>query len=295
MNEYANAIKKIHKISFIPTMGALHKGHMSLLAKAYKENPCTKIIVSLFVNPTQFTEKKDFEKYPHTIDADIKKLVEFEKQEGLKIDAVFIPKGATFYSDTEYPSLRAYTIEKQDIVLPKIFFEAEGKSRPGHFEGVFQVLFRLFHIIRPDFAIFGQKDFQQVLLVQYLQKQYFQFLQIITGDIFREPSGLAMSSRNMRLSKNEKERASVIYKALRNAKLFIEKEYETKNYISVETILSLVKNILLSESFIEKIHSIEIRKRMDFYECDRIEKNKKYVLLVSVQYAGIHLIDNILL
>lgn len=278
MYKHSICLKKTHKISFIPTMGALHNGHLSLIEKAYYNNKNSKIIVSIFANPSQFTNFEDFAKYPDTIDSDIKKLKEFEISKNIQIDCVFIPeKNNDFYSNKKYPQLQKFNINKSEIILPQFFSESEGKTRKGHFEGVFQVLFRLFYIISPDYSVFGQKDFQQTLLVQYLQKQYFPHLEIIIADICREKSGLAMSSRNKRLSAENKNKAKILYQALQTKK--------------IETI----RTILESEKLIEKIHYIEIRNTTTFELMDKKVMNEVSVILLSVQFAGIHLIDNILI
>ena len=293
MHDTMLQVKKMHEIAFIPTMGAFHKGHMSLITKAFLKNPHSKIVVSLFVNPCQFTSAEDFEKYPNSKEDDIKKLLDFEKRENIKIDYLFVPENNnSFYSDIHYPKLSEYNIKTENIILPKLFSELEGDTRTGHFEGVFQVLFRLFHIIMPSYAIFGQKDFQQTLLVKHLQKTYFHDVEIIIADIFREPSGLAMSSRNERLSTNARHTAKVIYESLQSAELFISKN--TKNIIRTIDIIHIIKKTLSCEKLIEKIHYIDVRDIVNFTHVNILEKNKKHVILISVQYAGIHLIDNII-
>ncbi len=286
MHDKVLELKTGNKISFIPTMGALHLGHLSLIKKAFEENTNAKIIVSIFANPTQFTNKEDFEKYPDTQKEDIKKLKEFIKEEKIKISYLFIPqKNNDFYNNKKYPNLSQYNINTEDIVLSSIFFESEGKTRKGHFEGVFQVLFRLFNIIKPDYAVFGQKDFQQTLLVKYLQKKYFKHITIIIADIYREKSGLAMSSRNQRLSIENKNKAKIIYKALQIGK-------NTQTNISLD-IRKKIEQILLSEKLVEKINYIEIRKFENFELIDFLEKETRYIILVSLQFSGLHLIDNI--
>jgi len=293
MHDTMFVIKKMKNIAFIPTMGAFHSGHMSLIKKASLHNSSAIIVVSLFANPRQFTNVEDFEKYPNSIESDIKKLLDFEKTENIKINYLFVPeKNNSFYSDKKYPKLAKYNIDISNIVLPNLFSELEGDARTGHFEGVFQVLFRLFYIISPHYVVFGQKDFQQTVLVKYLKKKYFPNIEIIIADILREPSGLAMSSRNERLSTDEKNKAKIIYEGLIFAQLFISRNIE--KIINSTDVINIIKKIFFSEKLIEQIYYIEIRNGIDLTPVNIFEKNQKYIILVSVQFAGIHLIDNII-
>lgn len=178
-------------------MGALHQGHMSLIKKA-KES-CDLVVCSIFVNPTQFNNSVDLEKYPRTIDADLKLL------QSNNCDAVFFPS-----VDEVYPT---------DLVTPRVDISEmekvmEGTFRPGHFAGVVQVVYRLFDIVRPNKAFFGLKDFQQVAVIRTMQKQLNLPVEIVACETLREPSGLAMSSRNMRLTELQKVEALHIYKTL---------------------------------------------------------------------------------
>lgn len=289
MHEYVQNIKKHkQKISFIPTMGALHAGHVSLIETAYAKNKESIIIVSIFVNPTQFTEKQDFEKYPQNIEKDKKKLEHLKIEKNIEVDCIFAP--TDFYNDIEYQEFQQYTLKKSEIILPKIFFELEGKTRVGHFEGVYQVLFRFFSILQPNYAVFGRKDFQQTLLVQYLQKQFFPTLQIFIADVFREKSGLAMSSRNARLSLHEREKAKIIYEAMYAGMEKYKKLSENNTPVSVREITDEIIEILSVEKLVENVHYVEIRTRETFEKCT-VLKNEKYVILVSVHFSGIHLID----
>jgi len=282
------------KLVFIPTMGALHDGHISLIQEANalqkKENIKTKIIVSIFVNPTQFQfseisgKSDDYENYPNTLDSDIKKL------EIAGVDAVFIPEISEIY-----PCRGVCNTPLLNMNLPLVFSELEGKTRKGHFEGVFQVVKRLFELVKPDYAIFGQKDFQQVMLIQYLQKKYFPNLKIIIAPLFREKSGLAYSSRNMRFSSEEKTRAVVLFQALSKMKeKFLENNNETP--LKTSDLIKIGKNILEKEKLVKKIHYISVRDSKTFSEISE----KKYpqkgdIILLSVEFSGIHLIDNMIL
>lgn len=202
-------LKSVHKtIGFIPTMGALHEGHISLVKQSKKENNVT--IVSIFVNPTQFNNKADLEKYPRDEEKDIEML------SSVGADIIFIPSVEEIYPE---PDTRIFDFGELDKVM-------EGQFRPGHFNGVAQVVSRLFSIVQPDRAYFGEKDFQQLAVVRSLVKQCKIPVLIVGMPILRENSGLAMSSRNQRLSSDEFQKASVIYRTL----------LESKDVASVETI-----------------------------------------------------------
>lgn len=188
------------KIGFVPTMGALHAGHLSLVGNSVKENDTT--VVSIFVNPTQFNDKADLEKYPRTLDADCELL---NKN---KVDIVFAPSVEEIYPE---PDTRIFDFGRIDKVM-------EGAHRPGHFNGVAQVVSRLFDIVEPDSAYFGEKDFQQIAVIKDMVRQLSTPLKIVTVPIVREDSGLALSSRNQRLSAEQKQRATNIYKTLVESK-----------------------------------------------------------------------------
>ncbi|NJD21928.1 MAG: pantoate--beta-alanine ligase [Melioribacter sp.] len=177
---------KNKKIGFVPTMGALHEGHLSLIRRSNVENGIS--VVSIFVNPTQFNDPSDLEKYPRTFESDVKLLRD------LNVDYLFYPDYSEIYADHF-----KYKIIESD--LSQILC---GKFRPGHFEGVLTVVMKLLNIIRPDKAYFGEKDYQQYLLIDEMCKAFFLNVAIILCPIVREADGLALSSRNMLLSSNEK-------------------------------------------------------------------------------------------
>lgn len=191
-------------IGLVPTMGALHAGHASLVRRAVNENNVC--FVSVFVNPTQFNNKEDLAKYPRNIQRDAELL------ERIGADFIFAPTPEEMYSEEEMNSTFAFDFAGLDQVM-------EGKMRPGHFNGVVQVVSRLFYLVQPDKAYFGEKDFQQLAIIHYMVERSsmagtFGNLQIIDCPIVREESGLALSSRNERLSKQEKETALAISKTL---------------------------------------------------------------------------------
>jgi pantoate--beta-alanine ligase len=194
-------------IGFVPTMGALHEGHLELVKRALKE--CESVVVSIFVNPTQFNNATDLEKYPRTPEKDIELLSNLGD---LKI---FLPSVEEIYTSTD--SFPGVDISSLDSVL-------EGKFRPGHFEGVVHVVYNLFDIVQPDKAYFGLKDFQQVAVIRSMVKQLNLEVEIIPCPTRRQANGLAMSSRNLRLTDEEKDDALIIFQTL-NYIRSIKKEY----------------------------------------------------------------------
>jgi len=252
------------KIGFVPTMGALHGGHLSLIQKCVKENDMC--IVSIFVNPTQFLEGEDFEKYPKKIDAD-KKICSLAG-----VDGLFLPSVDEIYFQDEL-SLQA----------PKTKgFILEGYHRPTHFNGVLQVVLKLLNITKADNAYFGKKDAQQLYLIKKMVKELFLRVNIVECDIIREDSGLALSSRNSYLDKNEHESALLISKSLKNAiKLVAKGERDTKK------IKSQMQDILQNL----KVDYIEITDR-DFNLVKTVQPGNCRILVAA--YVGLtRLIDNV--
>jgi len=189
-------------IGFAPTMGALHEGHLELFRRADEDTDC--VVASIFVNPTQFNEASDLEKYPRLPEKDIPMLV----QEGVEV--LFMPSVEQMYPQ-DLPSLPDFDLGQLTTVM-------EGKHRPGHFEGVIQVMHRLLSLVQPDRLYMGQKDFQQFTIIQALIEKMGMATRLIPVPTVREDDGLAMSSRNLRLSAEERERASLIYRTLQWAK-----------------------------------------------------------------------------
>jgi pantoate--beta-alanine ligase len=190
------------KIAFVPTMGNLHAGHLSLVEKATEV--ADRVVVSVFVNPLQFNDSSDFDAYPRTLDADIQKL------DGYRVDALFVP------SEKElYPRGR----EQMTMVeVPALSTILEGHSRPGHFRGVATVVAKLFNCVQPQVAILGEKDFQQLLVIKQMVVDLNFPIEIIGMPTRREEDGLAMSSRNSRLSEEERQKAPALYRALRTTR-----------------------------------------------------------------------------
>lgn len=204
MKRYCAALRaKTKKIGFVPTMGALHEGHLSLVRRAKRD--CDAVVVSIFVNPAQFGPGEDLKKYPRTLSADLKLLSR------LKIDAVFYPSAASMYPE----GYRTY-------IYVKGFSEGMcGASRPGHFEGVATVVAKLFNIVGPDKAYFGKKDFQQQVTIKKMVSDLNMGIEIISLPTVRESDGLAMSSRNKYLSREERSKAAILSRSLKFAKQLI--------------------------------------------------------------------------
>ncbi len=187
-------------VGFVPTMGALHAGHISLFRRARQE--CDRVVVSIFVNPAQFNDPKDLEKYPRPLERDL----EFAAQ--ADVDAVFLPPSAEMYAD-------GYRFQLHESELTKILC---GASRPGHFSGVLTVVLKLLQIVHPNRAYFGEKDYQQYLLIRDMAKAFFLPCEIVSQPTVREADGLAMSSRNVRLTPDQRRKAPLLYQLLRSSK-----------------------------------------------------------------------------
>lgn len=183
-------------VGFVPTMGALHAGHFSLIERS--KNECDRTVVSIFVNPTQFNNPQDLEKYPRPIEQDLALL----KSAG--VGAVFLPRAEEMYAD-------AYRFELREKELSRVLC---GPTRPGHFEGVLTVVMKLFGIVSPSKAYFGEKDYQQLRLIKDMAAAFFLDTEVIACPTLREADGLAMSSRNLLLSAEHREKAALIYKLL---------------------------------------------------------------------------------
>ncbi|MFA7615347.1 MAG: pantoate--beta-alanine ligase [Moheibacter sp.] len=262
------AIRKTEKkIGFVPTMGALHQGHLSLVEHSEKENDFN--IVSIFVNPTQFNNSADLEKYPRTELADLKLLEE------IGCDAVFIPTVDEIYPNGSHS-------EKFDF--NGLEFQMEGKFRPGHFDGVGTVVKRLFGMIKPDNAYFGEKDFQQLRIIQQMVNSEKMNVRIVPVPIKREKDGLAMSSRNLRLTAEMRNEAPLIYKILKESKDYFKNHSvkETEKFAKKrfdQTALRLEYFEIADEETLESAHQ---------------NPDSKHLRAFVAAFAGdIRLIDNL--
>ncbi|WP_154414734.1 pantoate--beta-alanine ligase [Helicobacter pylori] len=206
LREYRKSLKE--SVGFVPTMGALHKGHQSLIERSLKENSHT--IVSVFVNPTQFGPNEDFNAYPRPLEKDLALC------EGLGVSAVFVPKISEMYPYEIEQRLKLYTPEFLSNSL-------EGAMREGHFDGVVQVVLRLFHLVNPTRAYFGKKDAQQLLIIQHLVQDLLLDIEITPCEIVRDDDNLALSSRNVYLDATQRKQALAIPKALESIKQAIDK------------------------------------------------------------------------
>lgn len=266
------AISAAHKhsdIGFVPTMGALHQGHLSLIKAA--KNKSDFVIVSLFVNPLQFNNPEDLEKYPRNLQQDI------EVVQDAGCNLLFAPSVEDIYP----PGLQNITLD-----ISHIDSKLEGKMRQGHFNGVVQVLHRLFSLIKPKAAFFGLKDFQQCLVVRELINTYFPTIALFLEPTVREPSGLAMSSRNLRLSQVGKNKAARIYRTLSFCKTL----FPSRTPQAIET----EGKALFNEHGIQ-VEYLAIAAMDDLDTPTHWEKNKKYIILAAVYIEGVRLIDNLIL
>ncbi len=256
-------------VGLVPTMGALHQGHLSLVKKATAENKS--VVVSIFVNPTQFNDPKDLKRYPRNLEADLNLLESF----GCNI--VFAPEVAEIYPE---PDTRIFDFGPLETVM-------EAKHRPGHFNGVAQVVSKLFDIVQPDKAYFGLKDFQQLAVIKNMVKQLNLPVEIVSCPIIREENGLAMSSRNELLTPEERENASVIFKTLTKAK----KLYGSKsvNELRVWIADEINNNPFLTVEYIEIVDDATLQ----LVESRSDEGTQ--IACTAVFCGKVRLIDNIVL
>lgn len=258
-------------IGFVPTMGALHDGHMQLIETCKQNNEIA--VCSIFINPVQFNDKKDYEKYPVTIDQDIMFL---EKNH---TDILFWPPVSEIYPDgleTDF----TYELGYLETIL-------EGFYRPGHFQGVCRVMHILLNIVQPDDLFMGQKDYQQCMVLRKLIQDNAIPTKLHIADTQREESGLAMSSRNMRLSNEGKQKATAIYTALNYIKNNI-------NSGDVERLKEPARQIIMDAGF-EKIDYVEICDAVSLEPAIKIDASKKYVALAAAFLDGVRLIDNMII
>ncbi|MCH9693957.1 MAG: pantoate--beta-alanine ligase [Gammaproteobacteria bacterium] len=255
-------------IALVPTMGNLHPGHISLveLAREHAE----RVVVSIFVNPTQFGDGEDFDDYPRTLERDKRRL------QKVGVDAIFVPD-----VDTMYP----FGLEDATTVsVPRLTENFCGASRPGHFDGVTSVVARLFGLVQPDAAVFGQKDYQQQLVIRHMSQDLNLPVQVITGETVREESGLAMSSRNQYLDDDEKQTAASLYEVLLSAGTELQsgkRDYERLESDSVERLTEL--GFTVDYFAIRRAQNLGIPDR----DCDEL------VVLTAAHLGDARLIDNI--
>ncbi len=270
------AVRKVKSdelsIGFVPTMGALHEGHISLVTRATAV--CDFIVVSIFINPTQFNNTEDLESYPRTLEKDLAKL------QALKIKnlLVFVPSASELYGNE---------IKSCEFNFEGLETKMEGKYRAGHFNGVGTVVKRLFELVKPNKAFFGEKDFQQLQIIRKMVKKEGLTVQIVGCPIHRENNGLARSSRNERLTHQTREKASFIYQTLQKVK----DKFGTE---SVKSISEWVKNEFEKNEFF-KLEYFEIADTETLESSENTNKNTPYRAFIAVYADDVRLIDNIAL
>ena len=277
INEVREEVKKWRKeglkVGLIPTMGALHEGHLSLIKKAKAE--CDKVVVSVFVNPIQFGPSEDFDKYPRTLEADTKLC------DGENVDIVFAPNATEMYGNNRLSN------DTLTYVCPPYFFVDKlcGKSRVGHFDGVCTVVMKLFNIVQPDCAFFGQKDAQQVIIIKKMVDDLNVPIEIVQCPIVREESGLALSSRNKYLSEQGKKDALVLSQILNNIKACY-----NRGITDIEALKETAYSYLTDKHDLEYL---EIYNKNTLEEDEKASKNS--IALIACRVEGVRLIDNIYL
>lgn len=256
-------------VGLVPTMGALHGGHVSLLQASKRENTIT--LCSIYVNPTQFNNPADLEKYPRTLDKDIQMLQEAE------CDAVFCPDNSTMYP-------AASQLKFDFGALDKIL---EGEFRPGHYSGVALVVSKLFNLVQPDRAYFGQKDFQQFRVISRLVEELKFDLSLVCAPIVREADGLAMSSRNMRLNAAERKRAVILYQSLK----------QTRDRLLQGESFSELRKTVASQFDLNnvKLEYLALADRESLTLLDNITDPSRAILLIAAHVGDVRLIDNLFL
>jgi len=270
LQSYLSEFKGSSKIGFVPTMGALHRGHLSLVERAKKENDL--VVASIFVNPTQFDRAEDLLKYPKTLESD-KQLLN-----SVGCDVIFAPSVQEMYP--EKIASQKFNFAGLDEVM-------EGKFRLGHFDGVGTVVKRLFDIVKPDNADFGEKDYQQLMIVKKMVETEKIPVNIVGCRISREPDGLAKSSRNKRLTEFQRLEAPLIYKSLQKAKAMFPNN-------DLEKIKIMVSDKFFGNEIL-KLEYFEIADATTLHPADKKTEDKKYRDFIAVSADTVRLIDNIAL
>ncbi len=254
-------------IGFVPTMGALHEGHLSLVEEARKQSDC--VVVSIFVNPTQFNNPDDLKTYPRDMEKDVKML------EKLSVELIFAPTVKEMYPEEDK---RQFDFGMLDKVM-------EGRFRPGHFNGVAQVVSKLFDFVKPDKAFFGEKDFQQLAIIRRLVKDLEMPVEVVGCPIVREPDGLAMSSRNLLLTPEMRKNAPVIAKTL----------FESVNFATGKTVKETVDMVVstINDSGKLEVEYFEIVDGNTLQEVDNWDDSDYIVGCIAVFAGKVRLIDNV--
>ena len=259
--------KQKKSIGFVPTLGAIHNGHLSLIKKSIKH--CSNTVISIFLNPTQFAPNEDLNSYPKTLDADLKLLKK------LNIDVLFLPDEHEMYC------------KASDVNIPDndLFNKLEGQSRPHFFYGVTTIVAKLFNVIKPTHAFFGEKDAQQLLIIQKMIKEMQYNVKLISCSTVRDQNGLALSSRNHYLNQTEQKQASIIYQGLMKIKFELDKGEKNSNKLKL-----LFKQKIFKISEI-KLDYISIANINTLEEIQNIN-NQKILISAAVYFNNVRLIDN---
>ncbi|MDC9721927.1 MAG: pantoate--beta-alanine ligase [Urechidicola sp.] len=268
LQEYISSFSADKTIGFVPTMGALHKGHLSLINSASLNNDF--VVVSIFVNPTQFNKAEDLKKYPRTLEADISLLNK------VKCDVVFAPTANEMYADK---------VESSSFNFDGLEHLMEGEFRAGHFDGVGTIVKKLFEIVNPTNAYFGEKDFQQLQIIKKMVAKNKLDVNVIGCKIFREDDGLAMSSRNTLLTSEQRKAAPLIYKTLKQ----VREKFETD---CIEDCINWVKNEFKKQPILE-LEYFQIADEETLKQAPNNNSKKNYRAFIAVFADKIRLIDNI--
>jgi pantoate--beta-alanine ligase len=269
MKEFAHKQREENRIvGLVPTMGALHQGHLSLIKQARQQ--CSSVVASIFVNPTQFGPSEDFSKYPRTLPSDTEKL------ENAGVECLFLPEAKEIYPQ----NYSTY------VIVEGLSERLEGRLRPGHFRGVGTVVMKLLQIVQPQFAYFGRKDAQQAAIISRMAKDLNLDTEIVVCPIRREADGLAMSSRNVYLDSSNRPSAAVLHRALQAAQLLLQNG--TRDALSLQSAMHRV----LSEESRTKIDYAEIVDAQTFEPLMHI--NRKAYVLIAAKFGEMRLLDNML-
>ena len=268
LQEYISSFSADKTIGFVPTMGALHKGHLSLINNASLKNDF--VVVSIFVNPTQFNKAEDLKKYPRNLEADISLLNE------VKCNVVFAPAAAEMYADK---------VESSSFNFDGLEHLMEGEFRAGHFDGVGTIVKKLFEIVNPTNAYFGEKDFQQLQIIKKMVSKNKLNVNVIGCDIFREDDGLAMSSRNTLLTSEQRKAAPIIYKTLKQVREKFEND-------CIDDCISWVKSEFEKQSILE-LEYFQIADEETLKQASDNNSKKNYRAFIAVFADKVRLIDNI--
>ena len=269
MKEFARKQREENRIvGLVPTMGALHQGHLSLIKQARQQ--CSSVVASIFVNPTQFSPSEDFAKYPRTLPSDTEKL------ENADVQLLFLPDAKEIYPQNYSTYINVEGLSER----------FEGRLRPGHFRGVSTVVMKLLQIVQPQFAYFGRKDAQQAAIISRMAKDLNLDSEIVICPIQRETEGLAMSSRNIYLHANDRQSATVLHRALQAAQLLLQNG--TRDALSLQSTM----NRVLTEESRAKVDYAEIVDAQTFEPLTHV--NRKAYVLIAAKFGETRLLDNML-